>query len=541
MNYINSPLPFMEYKEAAAAHLFVDKSNLIDEVVEAMEDGLRYQCITRPRRFGKSYGANMVASFFMKDDSIKEFFASQKIGASERAMKYCGEYNVVYLSGAQTTNDDLDGEANKEIIRTALIQDLQELFPDVPISPDKKLSEAYRNILRMHKDAKLVVVMDEWDYFLNRVGISENDVRTYIGFLRDMLKDQPIIKLAYFTGILPMPIFSSLSDLNMFIQYNLSESTRFSTCFGFTEEEVDELYQRYLSTKSHPRITREDLKDWYEGYTCADGVSIYNPQSVVAALSNDRLDDYWCQSGATNEIFSAIANNVQSVQTEIGNLASKLPVSIHLLLKKNQITSGARKDAVLSKMVALGFLSYADGNARVPNKELMIEFSNMILEQSELDYIHKLAIKSSEILQAVLDLRSDIVASALEYVHDTETPLLQYNRESDLVTVVNMAFINARNKYDVRREDQGGIGFVDFIFYPYNLLEDVIILELKVDDTSENALKQVKDRKYALRFEGKFGEVSHYRGRIIGVGIAYDKKTKKHACTIEVLRGRIIC
>ncbi len=89
-------------------------------------------------------------------------------------------------------------------------------------------------------------------------------------------------------------------------------------------------------------------------------------------------------------------------------------------------------------------------------------------------------------------------------------------------------------------EDKGGIGYVDFIFYPYNLLDDGIILELKVDDTPENALKQIKDRKYALRFEGKLGEVPHYRGRIIGVGIAYSKKTKKHSCKIEVLRDRII-
>lgn len=63
-------------------------------------------------------------------------------------------------------------------------------------------------------------------------------------------------------------------------------------------------------------------------------------------------------------------------------------------------------------------------------------------------------------------------------------------------------------------------------------------MELKVNDTPENALQQIKDRSYVLRFEGKLGESPKYLGRVIGVGIAYDKETKRHSCITKVLRSR---
>lgn len=66
---------------------------------------------------------------------------------------------------------------------------------------------------------------------------------------------------------------------------------------------------------------------------------------------------------------------------------------------------------------------------------------------------------------------------------------------------------------------------------------DCIILELKVGHTAKEALGQIKDRKYALRFKGKFGEQPRYTGRVLEVGIAYDWETKRHQCKVEVLES----
>ena len=92
----------------------------------------------------------------------------------------------------------------------------------------------------------------------------------------------------------------------------------------------------------------------------------------------------------------------------------------------------------------------------------------------------------------------------------------------------------------MEREDKAGIGYVDFIFYPEtDKMADGIILELKVDHTADEALQQIKNKKYALKFEGKLGERPKYTGRILGVGIAYNKKTKVHTCKMEVLRDAL--
>lgn len=71
--------------------------------------------------------------------------------------------------------------------------------------------------------------------------------------------------------------------------------------------------------------------------------------------------------------------------------------------------------------------------------------------------------------------------------------------------------------------------------------DDCIIIELKENHTADEAIQQIKDRQYALRFEGKLGENPEYTGRILAVGIAYNKddENKRHECKVEVLRERL--
>ena len=99
----------------------------------------------------------------------------------------------------------------------------------------------------------------------------------------------------------------------------------------------------------------------------------------------------------------------------------------------------------------------------------------------------------------------------------------------------SLVYLVARDKYRVEREDKGGRGYVDFIFYPERKNGDALILELKVDSTPKEAVKQIKDKDYVLRFKGKMGEKPKYTGRILAVGISYSTKTKEHSCKVEAL------
>lgn len=125
----------------------------------------------------------------------------------------------------------------------------------------------------------------------------------------------------------------------------------------------------------------------------------------------------------------------------------------------------------------------------------------------------------------------------LQFAHNTESPVLLYNNEVELSAVVNLCYLSARNKYLVEREDKAGKGFVDFILYPKHRDDDCIILELKVDSTPEEAIRQIKDKDYILRFKGKLVEERLYTGRILAVGISYSRQTKEHSCKVEILEN----
>lgn len=117
----------------------------------------------------------------------------------------------------------------------------------------------------------------------------------------------------------------------------------------------------------------------------------------------------------------------------------------------------------------------------------------------------------------------------------TEWCLFRIRSLWKLSAIINLVYLAARDQYQVEREDKAGKGYVDFIFYPIRHDQDCMILELKVDHTPEEAIAQIKEKEYALRFKGKTAERKDYTGRILAVGISYDSKKKEHKCKVEEL------
>ena len=85
-------------------------------------------------------------------------------------------------------------------------------------------------------------------------------------------------------------------------RYFIDKTLMLEKIFGFIEEEVDGLYEKYLADTVNPKIGRDDLKVWYDGYYTKSGERIYNPRSVVLGLSNNNLGNYWTNSGPYDEI-----------------------------------------------------------------------------------------------------------------------------------------------------------------------------------------------------------------------------------------------
>lgn len=248
---------------------------------------------------------------------------------------------------------------------------------------------------------------------------------------------------------------------------------------------------------------------------------MYNPLSVGCALKNNQLSNYWTSSGPYDEIFYYIQNNIEDVRNDLALMVAGERVEAKVQEYAATSTELATKNQIYSAMVVYGLLTYEEGEVFIPNKELMGTFEELLQEKSSLGYVHRLAKASNDMLKATLAGDTETMARILKLAHDTETPILSYNKDVELSAVVNLVYLSARDKYRVEREDKAGIGYVDFIFYPIKAGADCIILELKIDHKPEEAIQQIKDRQYALRFKGKLGEVPKYSGRILAVGISY--------------------
>ena len=316
-------------------------------------------------------------------------------------------------------------------------------------------SDALLELYAADDTARFIFVLDEWDYIFHQDFTDDNDKRAYLSFLRDLLKDRPYVLLAYMTGILPIAKYSSGSELNMFSEFTLAAEERFSEYFGFTESEVDMLFERYQGqTMSHAQVTRDGLKLWYDGYHTKRGERLYNPRSVVMALSNNNLGNYWTSSGPYDEIFYYIRNNVDAVRDALALMVSGGSVPVRIQEYAATAQDLKTREEILSAMVVYGFLSYENGTVFIPNKELMDQFAEMVRRENSLGYVYRLARESEKMLEATLAGDTKTMEEILELAHDVEVPILSYNHETELSAVVNLVYLAARDYYRVEREEK---------------------------------------------------------------------------------------
>ena len=531
--YLNSKEPYDRYKTVMKGPYFVDKTEILEELIPALEQEQRLFCITRPRRFGKTVMANMIAAFF-SNTGEPSLFENLSAAKQEQYRKHVGQHDVIYIDFSEMPRECHAYQDYITRIQDGLVRDIQEAYPELKIEK----SAAVWDILSLVFDKtghKFIFVMDEWDAVFHMSFITERDRENYLLFLKLLLKGKSYVELAYMTGVLPISKYSDGSELNMFLEYNMATRVRFSEYFGFTDEEVDTLYQRYLSRTKKPQITRESLREWYDGYHTAAGERLYNPRSVVCALTDNQLSNYWVSSGKYDSIFTYIRYNVDQIQNDLALMfaGEKIPSGIQEYAATAQELK--TKEEIYSAMVVYGLLTYDNGMVFIPNKELMGSYAAMMKKETSLGYVYRLANISSQMLQATLAGDTDTMTRIIQYAHNTEVPILSYNNEVELSAIINLVYLAARDQYRVEREDKAGKGYVDFIFYPIRHDQDCIILELKVDHTPEEAVAQIKEKQYALRFKGKLSEGERYTGRILAVGISYDKETKEHSCKVEEL------
>lgn len=553
--YLNEPGAYGLFQEDVSLTYYVDKSEMIKELIPIVElkknisqdtgtdkgKSPKYVAITRPRRFGKTVMANMIAAYFGKGIDSHEEFDTLKVSGYPWYRKHLNQHNVIHIVFNEMPDEVTSYVQYIGRIKKGLLTDLRRTYPDAEIEKGDAVWDALKKVYAYCNGEKFIFVLDEWDYIYHQDFVTEADKESFTKFLSNLLKDKAYVEMAYMTGILPISKYSSGSELNMFFEFSMVTTTKYSEYFGFTDEEVDILYQRYLETESEPRVTREGLELWYDGYQTAGGKKLYNPRSVVGALTYNQLGSYWTSSGPYDEIFYYIEANTDAVKDDVALMVADNPVPAKVQEYAATSMELKTRDEIFSAMVVYGFLNYDKGYVSIPNKELMDKFAEVVQREPSMGNVYKLTKESGRMLAATKAGDTKTMTELMEYAHNTHSPLQMYSDEAELASIIRWVYLKALDSYRIEREDKAGVGYVDFIFYPYIKSDDAIIIELKVNHSADEAIQQIKDRQYALRFAGKFGENPEYTGRILAVGIAYNKEdqNKRHECKVEVLRERI--
>jgi len=512
MYYLDTNLSYINFEQTIYDDIYVDKTMLIEKISHRLnKKSSKYICITRPRRFGKTINANMLGAYYTVGYDSHTLFKDLMIAKTEGYETHLNKHHVIYIDFSRLP-DPCDGFKDYiDFIREELFHDLVEAY-----GVEKRKGYSVADYFKMSND-RFIFILDEWDSIFYKGFMKESDKRIYLEFLKGLLKDQPYVELAYMTGVLPIAKYSTGSELNMFEEYSFMKDDVFETYFGFHEDEVKVLCK-------NNKLNYDELKYWYDGYSLENGKSLFNPRSVVSALTRGKCRNYWTETGPMNEVADCIEHNVDALREDIVKMVSGIPVQIKLKGYSATQLQMTTRDEILSAMVVYGFLSYHDGELRIPNHELMEKFEG-VLERDSMKEIAQIVKQSGAILKATLEKNETAVAQYLEEIHDREIPFLAYHDENSLACVVTLSYLYARNDYDITREAKSGKGYVDFLFTPKRKGYPAIVLELKWNKSAADAIRQMKERQY-------INKVKEY-DEILFVGINYDKQTKKHECIIE--------
>ncbi|MCD8125631.1 MAG: AAA family ATPase, partial [Lachnospiraceae bacterium] len=485
---------------------------------------------SRPRRFGKSYDANMICAYYDKSCNSRFLFEDLKIAKDDSFERHLNQYNVITFDVTGFIADSKDNNTDIVLnIKNTLLEELRNAFPGCVDDGEKNLGKALYTVVSKG-NAKFVFVIDEWDALFREYKEDKQLQEDYILFLRSLFKNKDTtsrsIAAAYMTGILPIKKYGTESALSDFEEFTMTEPLALSEYIGFTETEVLRLCEQY-------KADFDDVKQWYDGYRFENADSVYNPNSVIKAIKYKRIKNYWTSSETYESLAAYIGMDYKGLKKDVIRMLGGEAVRVRISKFQNDMTSFKSKDDVLTLLIHLGYLSY-DAETKtvvIPNQEVADVFGDAV-DGEGWEEIGELIQESDDLLDATLRGDSDAVAEALEKVHTANSSILRYNNEAALSSAIMIAYYTARRIYKIVPEFPQGKGFADLVFLPRRGSDKpVMIVELKYDKDADTAIRQIHENRYE-------GDLKKYFGNLLLVGINYDKDAKgadakRHSCVIE--------
>ena len=508
------------YSTVTYSEIYVDKTMLISFTNKCLFGENKEICVSRPRRFGKSMAENMLTAYYSKGCDSRELFSKFQIAQTPDFEKHLNRYNVIHIDMQKFLGRTKNVHEMLDFLQKRVLKEMKQTFSG--IEPEETSLITALEDLYGQCEEKFIFIIDEWDSIFRVHRDNATAPKEYLDFLRDLLKGQPYVALAYMTGILPIKKYGQHSALNMFDEYSMTNQYALAEFTGFTEREVRQLCERY-------HMSFEQTKDWYDGYN-VNGVSIYNPRSVTSAMMNGIFDSYWTQTETYEALKIYIQSNEFGVQDVILKLLAGEKEKIDTTTFSNDMVTFATKDDVLTLLVHLGYLTYNAETKEIwiPNDEIMEQFISTVKVMGWGSVVTALE-TSEKLLQATLSGDEETVAELIEQAHQANASILKYNDENALSCVISLAYYSAQKNYTLHREMPAGKGFADIVFEPNrNCNLPAMIVELKWGHSAEEAIEQIKRKDY-------LDCLQNYHGEILLVGVNYDKE-KHHTCKIERIK-----
>ena len=371
------------FRGSLRSKIYVDKSELIVKTNDALCTEQKYICVSRPRRFGKSMAANMLAAYYDRSENTEELFHNLAISKDKSYKENLNQYDVIKINMQEFLSMSETMEEMLEMLKNYLVADLEETYPKVRFRDGKNLIQVMKDVFSYTK-CPFVILIDEWDCLFREYKQNKEAQRKYLDFLRAWLKDKDYVAMAYMTGILPIKKYGSHSALNMFTEYSMTDPGELAEYFGFTESEVFGLCDKY-------EMSFEKAKIWYDGYQLVEHKkekeechSMYSPKSVVEAMLRHKFGTYWNQTETYEALKIYIQMDMDGLKDSVVRMLAGESVSINIGTFSNDMTTFASKDDILTLLVHLGYLTYnvTDQTVRIPNKEVSQEYVNAISTMS---------------------------------------------------------------------------------------------------------------------------------------------------------------
>jgi hypothetical protein len=439
---------------------YIDKSELIAYINSTIGTKEKLTCVSRPRRFGKSYAAQMLAAYYDRTCDSRALFSDLKIAKDNTFEKHLNKYDVIFLDMTIFINTVKDINDTVSYMESQILGELKATYDF--ISGETVLLNALSKICDYTKK-KFIVIIDEWDAVFREAKDNETLQKEYVSLLRSLFRGNQtdkIFEAAYITGILPIKKYGTQSAMSDFYEYTMIEPEPLAKYIGFTEDEVQSLCK-------DSNLNFEEIKKWYDGYTMGDNLHIYNPKSVLDAIKRGKIQSYWTKTETYESLKLYIDLDFDGLREALIGMIGGAKIKIDTNSFQNDMTSMGNKDDVLTLLVHLGYLGFDfdTSSVYIPNNEIQHEFIRAVKNGKRSELVG-LINESDELLQATINKDCDTVARIIEKVHDISTTPLYYNNEQALRSVIRFAFISYIDNYTEIQELPSGKGYADIVYIP---------------------------------------------------------------------------